>query len=240
MLDYHIHLARFPDPERLCRELEARDFHAILVACEPWEWEVAETLIGQFPQMFTPCFGIHPEIAQDVDDFLLKRLETLLRKYPQALVGECGIDKRFPAYAEKETQENLFLYQAKLSIEFSRPLMLHVVGDFRRILDILEDLRFPQKNAYPIFHRFCGDSEIAVRAQKLNALFSIHRDSLRKESTKKALLKIPQADIRFETDADEKFFSDKIRTPKEAADAITSALLTVKSSFDRINQSSNM
>lgn len=236
MLDYHVHLARLPEPERLCRELESRDYHAILVACEPWEWDIAETLTKRFPKMLTPCFGIHPKIAQDVDDLQLRHLEALLRKYPQALVGECGIDKRFPTYTAKEIQEELFLYQAKLSIELSRPLMLHVVGDFRRILTILENLHFPQKNAIPIFHRFCGDVEIAVRAQKLNAQFSIHKDSLRKKSTRKALLKIPHAAIRFETDADESFSIGNKKTPEETADSLIDALLAVKNSFDSLNR----
>lgn len=206
MLDFHVHLARLPHSEELSRELLEKGYSAVIVACEPWEWEKAERLLPIWKESATPCFGIHPMIVGTFDRKQLDALKNLLEKYPKAFVGECGIDKRFPGYGPGEIQEKFFRFQARLAQEFKRPLMLHVVGNHRRVLKILEEEGFSASGPQPIFHRFNGDQETVTRALPLNALFSLHPDSFRKNSTREALSRIPAERIRFETDADEKFF----------------------------------
>lgn len=206
MHDFHVHIARLPCPEELSRELLKKNYRAVIVACEPWEWEKAERLLPIWKESATPCFGIHPMIAGTFDRKQLDALTKLLEKHPEAFVGECGIDKRFPGYGPDSVQEEIFRFQARLALEFKRPLMLHVVGEHRRILKILEEEGFSASGPQPIFHRFVGDRETIDRAIKLNALFSLHADSFRKNSTRESLFRIPAERIRFETDADEKFF----------------------------------
>ncbi len=206
MLDFHVHIARLPHSEELSCELLKKGYRAVIVACEPWEWEKAERLLPIWKESAIPCFGIHPMIAGTFDQKQLGALKELLEKYPKAFVGECGFDKRFPGYEPGEIQEKLFRFQARLALEFKRSLMIHVVGDHRRVLNVLEDEGFSASGPQPIFHRFGGDRETIDRATKLNALFSLHPDSFRKNSTREALSRIPAERIRFETDADEKFF----------------------------------
>ena len=162
----------------------------------------------------------------------LEQLRSLLQKFPKAYVGECGLDKRFPGYAPEEVQEEIFISQARLALEFNRPLMIHAVGDYRRILKILEDLGFPRSNAFPIFHRFGGDKEVVKRALRMNALFSVHPDSFRKASTQASLSAIPRENLRLETDADENFpiqNPDKTaKTPGEIAQALIQSLQSVE------------
>ncbi len=206
MLDFHIHLARLPRPEELSHELLDNGYRAVIVACEPWEWEKTERLLPIWKESAIPCFGIHPMIAETFDRKQLDALKKLLEKYPKAFVGECGIDKRFPGYGPEDlVQEALFRFQARLALELNRPLMIHVIGDHRRILKILEEEGFSASGPQPIFHRFGGDRETINRAIGLNALFSLHTDSFRKNSTRETLSRIPAKRIRFETDADEKF-----------------------------------
>ena len=186
--DFHVHIARLPHAEELSQKLIARGYQAVIVACEN----------------ATPCFGIHPMIASAEKEnfpFLLQKLTALLEKYPQAFVGECGLDKRYPGYKPGEIQEEIFQRQAELALHFQRPLMIHSVGDTRRILKILEKLGFGKNSPPIILHRFTGDAEIVQRALKFNALVSLHRDSFRKTSTREALPLIPEERIRFETDA---------------------------------------
>lgn len=206
MLDFHVHLARLPRPERLSLELIEKGYRAVIVACEPWEWEKTERLLPIWKKSAIPCFGIHPMIAGVFDKKRLNELRELLKKHPGAFVGECGIDKRFPGYGPGEIQEEVFRFQARLSLELRRPLMIHVVGNHRRVLGILEDEGFSASAPQAIFHRFGGDRETINRAMLLNPIFSLHPDSFRKASTRDALSLIPQERIRFETDADENLF----------------------------------
>ena len=232
MLDFHVHLARLPEPALICRELHRRHIQSVLVACEPWEWEACTPLFKEFPQTLVPCIGIHPMIAEQDSLQGLEQLRSLLQKFPKAYVGECGLDKRFPGYAPEEVQEEIFISQARLALEFNRPLMIHAVGDYRRILKILEDLGFPSSNAFPVFHRLSGDKEVVKRALRMNALFSVHPDSFRKASTQASLSAIPRENLRLETDADENFpiqNPDKTaKTPGEIAQALIQSLQSVE------------
>lgn len=205
MLDFHVHIARLPMPEAVARELAQTPYKANLVACEPWEWKAALPLAERFPHTFRICLGIHPMIADRVQANDLKELESALLRSPDALVGECGLDRHSPGYAPGGIQERIFRHQARLAKELDRPLMIHAVCDARRILSILEEFGFPGKNSRPIFHRFNGDREIADRAVRLGAIFSLHPDSFRRASTREALCRIPKESIRFETDADSSF-----------------------------------
>lgn len=156
------------------------------------------------------------------------RIREFLKAYPDAFVGECGLDKRFPGYEIGGVQESVFRAQAELALEFKRPLMIHCVGDYRRILDILESLRFSQGNSPALFHRFGGDAEAVRRGLALGALFSVHSDSIRKASTRDALKLIPKESLRFETDADEsfvpKFFPGSVPSPSAIADKLVEEL----------------
>ncbi len=206
MLDFHVHLARLSSPEEISKELLRHGYSARIIACEPWEWERTESLLPIWRESATPCFGIHPMIAGTFDERQIDALKRLLEKHPKALVGECGIDKRFPGYGPGDFQERTFRIQARMAMEFNRPLMIHAVGDHRRLLKILEEEGFSASGPHPIFHRFGGDRETVNRALGLNAIFSLHRDSFRKSRTREALSLIPKDRVRFETDADEKLF----------------------------------
>lgn len=237
MLDFHVHIARLPEPFAVARELERISYRANLVACEPWEWESSLPLIENFPQMFTLCLGLHPMIAERSDEKDLAALEKLLRENPVAIVGECGLDRHSPGYGPGESQEKIFCRQARLALELSRPLMIHAVCDTRRILSILEELGFPGENSRPIFHRFNGDREIVSRALKLGAIFSLHPDSFRRASTREALLRIPKENIRFETDADSSFVKARRLTekgPAEIAQALVENLESVRANYEAL------
>ncbi|MDY6284130.1 MAG: TatD family hydrolase [Fibrobacter sp.] len=232
MLDFHFHLARLPEPFLVGEELQKLGGKGVLIACEPWEWKACIPLLSAFPRTFSPCFGIHPMIAEQVSSQDLEALRDFLQKFPEAFVGECGLDKRFPGYAPGEVQERLFVSQARFALELHRPLMIHMVGDYRRAFSILESLGFPDSSAFPIFHRFGGDKEVIKRGLSLNAIFSIHPDSFRKASTKAILKEIPPENLRIETDADESFPIQNPdgtqKTPSEIAQALLQQLQAVE------------
>ena len=213
MIDLHIHLARLPYKEQLTQLLLDRHYDFIAIACEPWEWKDVSFLKKRFStgvRPFKVAYGIHPMIATQANDGMFDDLRGFLQQDGNAMVGEAGIDKRYPGY-DDGTQDQVFLKQAELALEFRRDLQIHCVGDYMRVLRLLTKAGFPQDEPWlskaprPIFHRFGGDVSFIKRALPYGALFSLHADSFRKKSTAATIPLIPHERVFFETDADETF-----------------------------------
>lgn len=235
LFDSHLHIARLPEPLEIARELHERGYRYRAVACEPREWKALQELWEKASAegWLEGCgfaFGIHPMIAADIacklqdssSDDCWSELRRLLEAFPDAQVGEAGLDKRYAGYEPGGAQEAVFRRQAKMAFELGRDLQIHCVGDYGRIVQILKEVGFSCaagiKLPRPIFHRFGGDAGIVKAGKSLGALFSIHADSLRKKATREALALIPQTSLLFETDADETFVETFIATrgPKDA------------------------
>jgi TatD DNase family protein len=221
MIDLHIHLARLPHKEQLTQLLLDRNYDFIAIACEPWEWKEVSLLKKEFSSGLKPfkaAYGIHPMIATQATDDMFTKLRALVKEDKRAMVGEAGIDKRYPGY-EDGTQDRVFLEQAKIALELQRDLQIHCVGDYTRVLRLLKEVGYesdaltdraqdPQSNrklSRPIFHRFGGNLSVVKKALPYGALFSLHTDSFRKKSTAAAIPLIPESNVFFETDADETF-----------------------------------
>ena len=232
MLDFHLHLARLPHPERLSEALLARDYRFVAIACEPWEWEIIDKI--KLSEGCTKAFGIHPMIAREVSEQDWIQLNKLLENTPDAAVGECGIDKRYEGYSD--IQEQVFRRQVELARDLGRSLQIHCVGDYGRIVKILKECGYPKagSGAHAVFHRFGGDASIVRAAQELHPIFSLHPDSFRKKSTAASIEKIPAEQIQFETDADEAFLkeAESGMTATEVADRLMAQLQAVKAAYD--------
>lgn len=240
MFDFHLHLARLPNPESVGKALSKGGIGFNNIACEPWEWEKSLELMKSKNFADVPhenfAFGIHPMIAGRTTESDLERLEQILRSGHFA-VGECGLDKRFEGYENAGKQEQIFKWQIKMAQELNRPLHIHCVGDYFRAQALILG---ESKNSIPvIFHRFGGDSNFVKAALKNfgdKVIFSLHADSFRKKSTAASIGTIPLKQIRFETDADESFKireisslyeadkSNSFPTPEQTANAIAHQL----------------
>lgn len=231
MHDFHLHLARLPQPEQLAKLLAERDYGYVAIACEPWEWEklreIRESAGGTCTEvnctetsgagLNSAAYGIHPMIAANATEADFARLREILTSDPNAQVGEAGLDRRFPGYEPGGVQEAVFRRQAELARELGRDLQIHCVGDYMRIVKVLREVGFkggPRVNATanaqsnvprPVFHRFGGDLSVVRAGIEMGAIFSLHADSFRKKSTAAAIKAIPPESVRFETDADETY-----------------------------------
>jgi len=251
IFDSHLHLTRLPQPLEVARELHERGYRYRAIACEPWEWTAMRDLWEKASSKgwMEGCglsFGLHPEIAVQVTEEsvaggtkdLWTELRRLLEAFPEAQVGEAGLDRRFAGYEPGGVQQTVFRRQAKMALEFGRDLQIHCVGDYGRIAALLRDVGFTSvradvkcaqsdagvKQPRPVFHRFGGDAGIVKAGLSLGALFSIHVDSLRKKATREALALIPAEAMQFETDADETFVTDANETPQQVADRLVETL----------------
>ena len=246
MFDFHIHLARLPQKKQLTKLLCSRNYDFIAIACEPWEWDEVSELKKEFSTEIKPVkvsYGIHPMIATQANSEMLAKLREFLQKDELAMVGEAGIDKRYPGY-DDGTQDKVFLAQAALALELKRDLQIHCVGDYQRVLQLLTEAGFMQDMTQgfdssemhvllriqeaprPIFHRFGGDLNVVKKALPYGAFFSLHADSFRKKSTLLAIPHIPQERIFFETDTDESFLE-----PEELVEALEERLESVRTAY---------
>ena len=208
MHDFHLHLARLPQPEQLARLLAGQNYDYVAIACEPWEWAKVRDL--NRAERNRAAYGIHPMIAEKVTEEDFATLRKFLESDTDAQVGEAGLDRRFPGYEPGGVQESVFKRQAELALELGRDLQIHCVGDYMRIVKVLRETGFkagaPQNNVpRPVFHRFGGDVSAVRAGIELGAIFSLHKDSFRKKSTVAAIPLIPADSVRFETDADETY-----------------------------------
>ena len=189
MFDFHLHLARLPQPATLARTLLKKGLRFNAIACEPWEWEVLQKMDASLFEGSTRNYGIHPMAIENVTEADWERLESLLGNYPEAGLGECGLDKRYGGYAEGGLQEEAFRRQVMLARELHRDLHIHCVGDYNRILKILAECDYPGKPkrghaaSHTVFHRFGGDNSVVLAAQKMNPIFSLHQDSFHEVDT---------------------------------------------------------
>ena len=256
--DNHIHITRLPRSLEMARELHERGYKYMSVACEPWEWKAVKELWEKASAegWQNGCgfsFGVHPMVAADVacklrdssSDEYWPEMRRLLKEFPDAQVGEAGLDKRYAGYKPGGIQEEVFRMQAKMALEFGRDLQIHCVGDYGRVVNILREVGFSCvagetcaagiKRSRPVFHRFGGDAGIVKAGRALGAIFSIHADSFRKKATREALALIPAECLRFETDADETFVASHglkdSDSPKDVAKALESALRDVFTRF---------
>ena len=253
--DNHIHITRLLRPLEMARELHERGYKYMAVACEPWEWKAVKELWEKASAegWLEGCnfsFGVHPEIVGKIQEQDLRDLTELLKEFPDAQVGEAGLDKRYAGYEPGGIQEEVFRMQAKMALEFGRDLQIHCVGDYGRVVKILREVGFSDvrtgdaacekcvagvKRSRPIFHRFGGDAGIVKAGISLGAIFSIHADSYRKKATREALALIPAECLRFETDADETFVASHglkdSDSPKDVAKALERALRDVFTRF---------
>ena len=121
MKDYHTH---HPSPNG-----------GYLCAVTRSDWEH----IAATPGM-TPCFGIHPWHAAEADPAELAfELDDWLTRYPQAGVGESGLDAS-PKHAETLDSQRLLLHiHLGAAFRHDRIVHLHGVRAWSELLDILRE-----------------------------------------------------------------------------------------------------
>lgn len=134
--------------------------------------EVAgKAIVNCYPETFTPqedgwySVGIHPwyidTAEEDNRSVILSRAKNLLPKetasHPRVLaIGEAGLDKL--AKASLSLQTEIFEYQARLSMEVDKPLIIHLVKAADELLKLKQTLR--PVNPW-IIHGFRGKAALA-------------------------------------------------------------------------------
>lgn len=195
-IDTHIHLQDYKQKcaTDIIEEMSEFGVQKLLcVSATEEDWAKVAILAQNNPQKVVPAFGLHPWYLEKRSANWLSTLEDMLQQFPNALVGECGLDKL--KNPEAEPQREVFIKHMELAQKFRRPLLIHAVKSFVW-LDELWD-KMPQKF---VLHSFGGSAEQAKIALKYGAYFSFSGGLLKSKKTLSALDGIPNDKILLETD----------------------------------------
>ncbi|CAI5701167.1 unnamed protein product [Peronospora effusa] len=188
--------------------------HIVSCATHEEDWRILEQLMEQQKHdsflTIVPVFGVHPWWAQEMrlirSSAPLKTLRDMLILYPKASVGEIGLCKskkgrQVPVNIQMET----FRVQLDLAAELERTCVLHCVGYYGKLLNILRDV-----DPLPpvlVLHSYSGSldmipSFLALRGTRV--FFSLNAKQLTDPQMKKAAAcckKLPLESLLLETDA---------------------------------------
>ena len=116
--------------------------------------ELAESFRGVFATA-----GMHPHTSSALDESAGAQLEELLSN-PQVLaVGETGLDF-YRMHSPVEDQDRAFRIHVRWSLEYDKPLVVHVREAWEDAMRVLEEERAERV----VLHCFSGDERVAEQA----------------------------------------------------------------------------
>lgn len=156
------------------------------------DWEKVSALYKKFPSHIIPAFGLHPWYCDDVDSGWEIRLRELLYKYPNAIIGEIGLDN---IRGEKQ-QEDVFIRQLKIAKDMKRPVCIHAVKAqkwFEHNWGLV-----PEK---AVFHSYSGKAEFLKSIVRHGAYVSFSFSILNKDDREEVINLVPEDRLLLETDS---------------------------------------
>ena len=95
--------------------------------CED-DWPRVAELARAHPGLILPSFGLHPWRTEGRSPDWLETLEHYLTEFPEAGVGECGLDRWITPH-DLPDQTEVFLAQLALATKLNRPLSIHCLNN---------------------------------------------------------------------------------------------------------------
>lgn len=204
LFDSHCHLSHTPLVENLpeiLAQAAAREINGFLVpSTQPQDWQSTIQLVLQYPHIYG-AIGIHPWFISAYNNYNLNKLEQLLYKHPQLLIGEIGLDfARAQESTCRELQIHYFEEQLCLAQSMSRPIIVHHVHATSACIQSIKRCAF----SYGGFaHAFSGSIEEANEWIKLGFFIGIGSLLLHPHAKKVRIIaqNLPLQNIVIETDA---------------------------------------
>ena len=195
-IDTHIHLqdykARYTT-DILSSALSAGVTKFICCGTSPQDWDKVAELSRQGDGRIIPAFGLHPWYIEQGGWGWEQQLEHQLRLFPDALVGECGLDGLKSPPIDK--QLDVFRRHIHLAKQYSRPLIIHLVKAQTWLEQMWQEL--PAKF---VLHSFSGSPEFAAEVSRRGGYVSFGLSLFRHKRAAKLVQSVPQEQILLETD----------------------------------------
>ncbi len=168
-IDSHCHLQQSGDvADILHRATDAGVQYFICNATSPADWANVINTANNYDAV-RGCIGVHPWYINKLPVNWADTMNTELLTNPALMVGEIGIDIHHP---DISVQQAVFATQLSMAHKLYRPVFIHCVGAWDRILRIL---KLNRGNLPPVMvaHSFSGSTDIMQRlASEYNMYFS--------------------------------------------------------------------
>lgn len=197
-LDSHLHLQEKHLAQQIDIIMErARSAGVARMLCNATreeDWQAVVDLAAGEHELI-PFLGIHPWFAETAVTGWEERLMSLLQQIP-AGIGETGLDKC--CRADFGRQQQIFLIQLRMASELQRPLVIHCVKAWGKLLEMLEQFADPLP---PIMiHSFAGSHETLQRLLRLGCFISFSGRLATDSKAHPCFLATPLANLLLETD----------------------------------------
>ena len=202
------------------------------------DWNQVLQLAEQFPQII-PMVGMHPWFVESrngspshpdnadrpaVEPHLRKenieQLGKLLTENPSVGVGETGLDFQ-ERFTNRAKQEECFAAHLDLARELNRPVAVHCVRAWGRLIEILREHPAPRI----LLHAFSGAAELIPELAELNCWFSFCGSvtNPKAKRVRAAVAAVPKDRLLIETDSPD-FPPSGCSPPNEPANLVYVAL----------------
>jgi len=156
--------------------------------------------ISQEYESVIPAFGIHPWFIGSRSEKWLDKLECVLKSFPQASVGEIGLDYALKECNEKE-QSSVFIDQLRLAAKLDRPVSIHCRRAWGDLITLLEQENGVNQGG--AIHSYSGAPQLVSRIQSFGLSISFS-GSLTFEGNRRgkaSLLQVDHERLLIETDS---------------------------------------
>ena len=197
----HLHDARLaPYREDIFAELQRlRVTTAVVNGTREDDWDAVSALSREH-DFVIPSFGLHPWHVADRTTTWLDTLRAMLVAFPNAGVGEIGLDRWIEGH-DLAAQMDVFLPQLALARELNRPATIHCLRAWGSLEELLRKHALPQRGF--LIHAYGGPAEMVESFSGLGGYFSFNAYFLdeRKARQREVFQRIPADRLLVETDA---------------------------------------
>ena len=213
--DSHCHLQLHTSfEEDLCSQLVQSAMSSgvrrmsVCGVCPGDDWRKVERLIDAYPQHVVPHFGLHPwwitRMTESDEESWERQLCELLDRYPNAGVGECGLDGNIRRNVDAERQMALLHKHIVIGSGYHRPITIHCVRMWGKLLEVLSSVELEGLRPRSYILHSCNSmpAEMVQSFCRLsNVYFSLAAGKFDNPKFRRLVRTIPSDKLLIETDS---------------------------------------
>lgn len=218
LIDTHVHIDFYPDPQKIAREYEELKIYAMFVTNLPELFKKHFKAFQGFKYVRL-CLGYHPQVASEYsfNESLFKEMVENTR-----YIGEIGLDYHNEHIEIKNRQIKTFEFVTSPFFNKGRIYTIHSNNTEDIVLDIL----LKNRVRHAIFHWYSGKVTTLEKIVDNGYYFSLNPKMLYSKNGQKIIDRLPLDRILFESDGPFAKYNKKIIYP--------SSLTEIYSDFEKV------